>query len=247
MDPRFERRRRNVRETTVQRRLRTVLIVAVLVTVVGVGVWVLQSPLLAIRDIGVYGVVHSDVAEVLSNAGIREGDPIVRVSPGKVEAMLEKDPWVQSAKVTRTFPHTIEVDITERTVAAAVSTKRGWVLLSNDGIVLGPADTVEPGTARLYLGTVDAGTPGEKPRDLVVGGALEFVVSLDSPLRSELTLDEKDGELWADVGGLSVRLGAPLEMASKANVLEALLERGIPDGSTINLIAPSRPTIEGSS
>ena len=35
----------------------------------------------------------------------------------------------------------------------------------------------------------------------------------------------------------------PIEMAEKAAALTALLERGVPPGSEVNLIAPTRPAV----
>jgi len=247
VDPRIERRRRTVRENTLHRRLRTILWLCVLGALVGAVVWVLQSPLLEVRTIGVYGVNRSSVAEALQNAGVEVGSPMVRVSVAKLEILLEEDPWVASAHVERTFPHTVEIDVSERSVAAGVTSRSGWMLLSMDGIVLGPADSLPDGAARLVMENVDPGPAGEPPQSEMIAGGLEFATTLRPDLRGGVSIRIRDGELWASMDSVSVRLGPPLEMAAKAKALEALLETGVPDGAVINLIAPSRPAVQGSS
>jgi len=247
MDPRIERRRRNIRENRLHRRLRTILWLCVLGAVVGLGAWVLQSPLLDVRTIAVYGVQHSDVARILQDAGLEEGTPMIRVNPRTLVELLEADPWVAAAKVERTFPHTVEVDVMERTIAAGLTSRGGWVMLSTDGVVLGPEDTLPEGAARLVMASVDSGPAGGTPTNKSVKGALSFVNTLSLDLRGQTEIEIQDDELWATVGSVSVRLGAPLDMEAKARALEALLESGVPENAVINLIAPSRPAVETSS
>ena len=247
IEPRLERRRRQVRETAVRKRLKTVLWLALIVALIGAGAWLLQSPWLAVRDVGVYGVEHSDASAILEQAGLRADIPMVTVRPRSLEALLEEDPWISRARVTRTFPHTVEVQILERTAAAGVEWRGGWMLIAADGMVLGPADHVPEDAALLLLAGADPGLPGRATGEGLVGGAVEFVVSLPAFMRAETVVDVRDGELWARTASVSVRLGAPDEMPQKAAALQAVLSDGVPDGSIINLIAPSRPAIEGSS
>ena len=247
MDPRIERRRRTVRENTLHRRLRTILWVCVLGALVGVGAWFVQSPLLEVRTIGIYGVERSAVAQTLQEAGVAQGAPMVKVRAGKLEALLEQDPWVVAARVQRTFPHTVEVDVVERSIAAGVTYRGGWMLLSTDGIVLGPATSTPEGSARLLMENLDPGPVGEPPENDMIAGALEFADTLGTDLRGQVEVAVREGELWANIGTVSVRLGAPLDMAAKAKALEALMDAGVPDDAVINLIAPSRPAVQSSS
>jgi cell division septal protein FtsQ len=247
MDPRFERRRRTVREHSVQRRLRVILWVCILGVVIGGVAWLVQSPLLEVRDIGIYGAERSSVGSILDAAGLHAGVPMLRVHPGKITAMLEEDPWVLNARVARTFPHTVEIEVRERTVAAGVQTGESWVLLSSDGVVLGAADHVPDGAALLLLGDVVPGIPGATPKNQMVAGALEFVTTLDPAMWQGTVVEIRDGELWARTSSVSARLGSPLEMSAKARALQAVLDSGVPPGTMINLIAPSRPAVESSS
>ncbi|GBD84683.1 cell division protein DivIB [bacterium BMS3Abin02] len=247
IEPRLEHRRRQVRETAARGRLKTVLWTVALVSVFGIGAWIVQSPWLAVQQIGLYGVEHSDAAAIVEKAGVRVDVPMLRVRPRTVEELLEQDPWISRAKVSRTFPHTVEIQIRERTAAAGLQWGTRWLLIAADGMLLGPADRVPDDAALLLLGDVDPGAPGKIVGQGLVGGAVEFVAALPAPMRSGTVVDLRDGELWSRTAAVYVRLGSPADMAAKAAALEAVLADGVPEGSVINLIAPSRPAVEGSS
>ncbi|NIA24183.1 MAG: FtsQ-type POTRA domain-containing protein [Gammaproteobacteria bacterium] len=247
MEPRLEHRRREVRETAARGRLKTVLSAMALAAVLGIGAWFVQSPWLAVQQIGLYGVDRSDAAAVVEEAGVRVDVPMLRVRPRAVEELLEQDPWISRAKVSRTFPHTVEIQIHERTPIAGFQWGTRWLLIAADGMLLGPADHVPDDAALLLLGDVDPGAPGEIVGPGLVGGAVEYVAALPVPMRSGTVVEVRNGELWSRTASVYVRLGAPVDMAEKAAALEAVLADGVPEGSVVNLIAPSRPAVEGSS
>jgi len=76
-----------------------------------------------------------------------------------------------------------------------------------------------------------------------VTGGLTFLAGLPEETRNKVSLSEQDGELWANVADMVVRLGLPIEMEAKAAALLAILEEGVPAGSLINLVAPTRPAV----
>jgi len=51
------------------------------------------------------------------------------------------------------------------------------------------------------------------------------------------------GGLYATVQGHTVRLGRPVDLDTKATVLAAMIDEGIEEGATIDLIAPLRPAV----
>ncbi len=247
IEPRLERRRSQVREARVRRRFGVVLWIIVGVALVGAAAWLLQSPWLAIRQIGVYGVEQSNAASILEEAGVRVGEPMVGIHAAAVRKALATDPWIAEARITKTFPNTIEVDIRERTPAAGVAWKSGWMLIAADGVILGPADHVPDGAALLLLAGSEPGAPGTVAGEGLVGGSVAFVAALPPSLRADTVIDIRDGELWARTASVYVRLGSSAEMPQKAAALQALLADGLAEGAVVNLIAPSRPAIEGSS
>ena len=92
---------------------------------------------------------------------------------------------------------------------------------------------------------IDQGSlvPGDAIVDPATIGALEFVHHLSMERRPGTLIRSEGVGLIAEVEGHRIRLGRPVNMAEKASVLDALLDTGIPDGATINLIAPLRPAV----
>ena len=240
VDPRLAERRRTVAESHARKRLRGIFWTLVVVSFVAMVGWVAQSPWFSIGHIAVSGVEASDTYGIIQSAGVVEGTPLIAVAPGRIEALLGEDPWVIEATVRRVLPDAIEVVVTERVPFAWVSTGTGWAVVAQDSTVLrtdqepaGPSLTVE-------VSAIDRGARFDDPR---VTGGLTFLAGLPEETRNQVSLSEQDGELWANVADMVVRLGLPTEMQAKAAALLAILDEGVPAGSVINLVAPTRPAV----
>ena len=243
IDPRIAARRREVIEGSARRSLvRLGKWLALLLGLVAVG-WFVQSDPFRVASVESFGVTRSAAETVLVDQEVVVGRPMVLVRPGTVEEALLDDPWIVEATVGLTFPDLVEVTVRERTPAAWVVSGGLRVLLAEDGVVV-PDDGVEDALPVVRFGGVEPAEPGELLDDPRATAALVFLTTLDPLLASRGVLGERNAdELWFSVPGLDVRLGRPIEMAEKAAALTALLERGVPPGSEVNLVAPTRPAI----
>jgi cell division protein FtsQ len=240
VDPRLADRRRTVAESNARRRLRRLFWALVVVSLVGAVGWVAQSPWFSIAHIAVSGVANSDTHRMLDTAGVVEGVPLITIAPGRIEELLEEDPWVVEATVRRVIPDAIEIAVEERVPFAWVQTGSVWTVIAGDATVL--RTDPEPGGPTLVL-AASAIDRGSRFGDRRVTGGLTFLGGLPTETRDQTSLFEQDGELWATVAGMNVRLGLPTEMKEKAAALMAILDEGIPAGSVINLVAPTRPAV----
>jgi cell division protein FtsQ len=229
-----------VAEGNARKRLRKIFWALVIVALAGAIGWVAQSPWFSIAHVAVSGVGGSDTLRILERAGVVEGTPLIAVGPRGVEELLEADPWVIEATVRRVVPDAIEVVVNERTPMVWVKAGTQWAVVAEDSSVL--RFDPEPGGPSMILDLIAPGR-GQEFDDQRVTGGVRFVAGLPIESLSQVALAERDGELWADVAGLEVRLGLPTEMAEKAAALVAILEEELPAGSTVNLVAPSRPAI----
>lgn len=75
----------------------------------------------AVADIEVRGSTVLTADEVRALLPIARGDNVFRAATGDAEDTLRALPWVASARVRRELPHTIVVEIEERTPAALVA------------------------------------------------------------------------------------------------------------------------------
>lgn len=239
VDPRLAERRRTVAESNARRRLRKIFWGLVVVAIAAGAGWVAQSPFFSIAHIAISGVEGSDTHQILRTAGVVEGTPLIKVGPGHIEALLEEDPWILDATVRRFIPDAVEVVVTERAPFAWVQTASAWAVIAEDLVVL----RLDPEPAGPVL-VLDAATRDiDRFDDSRVAGGVVFLAGLPADMRSQVSLFEQDGELWANVAGMAVRLGLPTEMKEKAAALVAILDEEIPPGSVINLVAPTRPAV----
>ncbi len=59
--------------------------------------------------------------EIVSLAGVKLGESLLKIDLQHVAEQLEKNPWVEKLKVRRRFPGTLSIDITERVPVAVVN------------------------------------------------------------------------------------------------------------------------------
>lgn len=240
VDPRLAERRRTVAETNARRRLRRLFWSLLFVAVLGAGGWIARSPWFSVGHIAVSGVEGSATNEILDRAGVVEGTPLISITPRRVEALLEEDPWVVEATVRRMLPDVVEVAVTERIPMVWLEVGDRWAVIAEDTTVL--RFDFEPASPVMRF-DLRAMALGDRVGDARVAGGLAFVAALPVDVHAVVSLTEHDGEVWAEVGNLDVRLGLPIQMAEKGAALQAILEEGLPPGSTVNLVAPTRPAV----
>lgn len=228
----MEQRRREVAEGQARSGLSKLLVVLILASIAGLATWLFRSPLLAVHRIVVAGAPPHLTEEVRSSSGIAPGEPLVSVRPAEVEATLGANPWISAAEVTLQWPQEVLIEITPRLPVAWLAEGENWSLVGADAVVLETAR--EAGTE---LPTLRA------EAEVAKLAGLAFLAEL-GPLRFPGALvEQRQGELWAEIGGHLIRLGRPVDMEAKARALDALLGRGIADGAAISLVAPTRPAV----
>lgn len=219
----------------------------------GSGLWgLVRSSALDVDHIEVSGVTAPAADAALSAAGISPGDPLFAVDLAGARRGIEVLPWVEAARVTRSFPNRVEIRVTEREPAAVVARSGGgFAVLDGTGRVL--ADQAErPPALPEVTGTGDPPAPGEwlEAADPV----LDVVGSLPEPLRphvaqatlagDQVTLVLLGGPGAAGEVRREVRFGRASELSAKASALVALLERlGGREVSYIDVRVPGAPAV----
>lgn len=243
IEPRIAERRQKVTEERARRRLLWVVAALAVIVVAALGYWLLRSPLLSIREVTATGAVRSDPVAIAAAAGVTTGIPTISVDTAAAEAALAADPWIADADVVVSWPGSVTINVVERIPIAVARGDGGSALVASDGTILeegeGPPPHIVIGGALPRAGGV--------VRSAGFVAAVEFVAVLDADLAAvtEVVVSDASGlvSLSAVVAGHEVRLGRPVEMALKAAALEALFAAGLPEGSYIDLNAPTRPAV----
>ncbi len=217
-------------------RVRWPLLVLIMVGLVGLGLWaVFFSSLLVVRSVSVEGSHVLSAAAVQQAAEVPTGVPLARVDLGAVTGRVESLPAVKSAVVTRVWPDTIQISVTERTAVAAVSEGRSLWALSADGVLFAPMTNVPAGMPELRVGSSPAADTLKAGADLLAAlpASLEKKVAyLDLGSPDDITLHLNNGDL--------VRWGSAAQTATKASVLAVLIKR---PGSVYDVSSPGQPTV----
>jgi cell division protein FtsQ len=199
---------------------------AVLAIVAGAAWALLGSKFLVVRSVEVTGPSAVSRAEVIADAGIRLGTPLIRINPAVVARRVERITLVQSAQVRRAWPDKIVISVLARKAVFVVASGRGYQEIDRFGValrqvarrprgmpVLDTSGTALPGSLRGNAGVLSAAAVlHELPARLA-----HSVRSIDAASAASVTLRLR--------GGVTVVWGGPGQPAVKAREL-AILMRG---------------------
>lgn len=112
MSDRFTQRRLEFRR---QRWFRILVAVLALV-LIGVVVWLIWfSSALTVRSVDISGQTTLEVKQIEKAADVPIGTPLVRVDLAAIESRVQQMPRIRTAEVSRSWPHTISIEVEERT------------------------------------------------------------------------------------------------------------------------------------
>jgi cell division protein FtsQ len=222
--------------------LRPILVLlAVVALAAGAGWVLLRSSWLAVDEVVVVGAAaHVSGERVLETADVTVGTPLLRVDTEAVASRVAAIPEIASVEVTRSWPHGIEVAVTERSPVAVVSAGTAFRYVDADGVIFGAverrprgvplveaeADVVAPETLRAALSALAAIPPAVERR----------VTSVSARTPDDVVLKLTKGQ--------RVAWGGAERPERKASVLLAIMraQRGV---AVYDVSAPDVPTTRG--
>ena len=217
------------------RRLRPFLYAGLVVVLVVGGAWlVFFSSVVTVRDVSVHGNRTMSSVRVEAVAKAPMGRQLARVDLAAIQARVETLAAVRSVSVSRSWPHTIAISITERTPVAVVDRGAGLQAVDDDGVLFG-SYAHRPDDLPLIATAPD-----------VKSEALAEAARVVTSLRADIAGDVEQVEVESVdrirlhlTGGRTVMWGSAEQSAEKADVLAVLLEQ---PGHEIDVSVPGRPT-----
>ncbi|HEU0102770.1 MAG TPA: FtsQ-type POTRA domain-containing protein [Mycobacteriales bacterium] len=219
---------RQDRRDRLRRRVRRTSYLCVALVPVCLVFWLLlASPLLAVTRVEVTGTSRLGAEQVLQVAGIREGTPLARVDSPALRARVATLAPVAKVRVVRAWPHTLRLQVTERTALASVRVADGsWALVDVHRVRFGPSAAAPPGVPELQVPLAQA-EPAVQVLAELPGWLREQVAAVQLPSPASVVLQLRSGR--------AVVWGPPGQAARKAAVVAALLPR---PGRTVDVTAP---------
>ena len=169
---REKRKKRKVTRATLRRRriLRRLTAFAMLLCVIGAGIYLTMTMLFRINSIQVQTPDGKQVTEIagysadsiLQRMGVQLEENIFSFEPGEKAAVLEQNfPLLGSIKVIRDYPNTVVVQVTEAVPAYAVQNGSKWLVISDKWKILSEESTQPEGLCTLYGGKLQDTAPGQ--------------------------------------------------------------------------------------
>lgn len=206
------------------------------VVVVGLGLLLYFTPIMAARSTVIIGLGAVGQEEVEQAAGVKPGTPLLQIDTDAVAERVATIRRVASARVQREYPSTLRITVVERIPVVVKDYPDGPHLFDRDGVDFATAPP-PPGLA--YL---DAETPG--PSDAPTKAALQVLTALRpevagqvariaAPSVAAITLTLTDGRevIW----------GTTDRTDEKALKLAGLLTQ---PGRTYDVSSPDLPTVK---
>jgi cell division protein FtsQ len=224
IDPRLRARRISVRRDEGRRRLRRLTGLGVVAAVAVLTLGVTRSPLLDVDRVQVAGATHTSIDAIQRATGIRRHAPMTDVDLDRARAAVLALPWVQTASITRRWPASVRVVITERTAVAVVTAgAEGFALVDGDGRVLELSPAPPPGY--MLLANVSLPGPAGSTIDPSASDALTVARVMPASLRPKVStvVAEDDGVVLRLVAGGVVRLGPAIDLEPKLRAADTVL------------------------
>lgn len=169
------RKKRKVTRATLRRRriLRRLTAFAMLLCVIGAGIYLTMTMLFRINSIQVQTPDGKQVTEIagysadsiLQRMGVQLEENIFSFEPGEKAAVLEQNfPLLGSIKVIRDYPNTVVVQVTEAVPAYAVQNGNKWLVISDKWKILSEESAQPEGLCTLYGGKLQDTAPGQEFR-----------------------------------------------------------------------------------
>ncbi|MGJ5750887.1 cell division protein FtsQ [Streptomyces puniciscabiei] len=236
-------------------RLRTIVILAVLLLLLGAGgTWVLYgSSWLRVRHVSVSGTLVLSPAEVRDAADVPVGAPMISVDTHGIEARLRRKlPRIDTVDVVRSWPQGIVLKVTERTPVLLVQKGGEFVEVDHEGVRFATVSQAPKGVPTLELSVSRTGSGAASfrrfgtdrlVREAVrVVGALPAAVAGDTRTVQVRSYDDISLEL-AD--GRTVAWGSSENGRAKARTLAALM-KAAPGARHFDVSVPTAPASSGS-
>lgn len=220
------------------RRARVLVAAVLVVALVAGAAWLLlASPYVTAQDVRVSGLTTVSKARVEGAANVPTGTPLARVDLSAIQARVESVPAVRRAQVSRSWPHTVSIAVTERVPVAVIDQGNGLKALDSAGVLFNSYPSRPKG---LPLMRTDPDVKG----DALVEGA-KVIASLPTGISSRvdrIDVASVDQIQLVLRNGRTVLWGSADDSAHKAEVLATLLPRVGTTVTQIDVTVAGRPT-----
>jgi cell division protein FtsQ len=218
---------------------------AVIALLLAAGLWLRDSPLVAVQQVTVTGLSGPESARVTAQLESAARDmTTLHVRVDQLRSVVAPFPVVKSVSASAEFPHTLRITVTENTPVAAVLVDGTRLPVGGDGLLLRGADQ------RTLPAVPMSVTPGgDHVVDKTALRAIAALAAAPPALRRRVTraITTRQGGLTLDLSnGPELRFGGADRLAAKWAAAAAVLADTSSAGAAyLDLRYPERPAAGG--
>jgi cell division protein FtsQ len=226
-------------------------VVCLLLVLSGATYAALHSRLFSATTVLVTGEHHETARQVERAAGLESAPTMLSIDPASIALRVELAfPWVATASVSTSWPHTVSIHIVERTPVAVVAGKLGALdLVDVTGRRLGPA---RPGQSLPRIEYTAPQGDGSLPRDQVSGAAepgLIVAASLPTAFAWQVSTIQVSPVGWVTLHldqPVTFLLGPASNLRAKYEDVAAVIARTtLHAGDVVDVSVPQAMTVTG--
>ncbi|CAL9561438.1 cell division protein FtsQ/DivIB [Streptomyces sp. enrichment culture] len=237
------------------RRLRLLVLLGIAFAFLGSGsFWLLYgSDLARLEKVSVSGTRVLTPKQVREAADVPLGGPLISVDTGAIEARLARElPRIDTVEVVRSWPHGLELRVTERSPVLLVRKGGKFVEVDDEGVRFATVTKAPRGVPELDLDLPRRGSAAASVRrfgeDRLVREAVR--VARDLPASVARTTRKVEVRSYDAVSlelkdGRTVAWGSSEKGPDKARTLTALM-KAVPDARHFDVSVPTAPASSGS-
>lgn len=206
------------------------------VTVLALAYLVCFTSFLGVRTVEVRGAAAVPEDRVRAAAAVPDRAPMLLLNTGEIAGRVAQLPGVASVDVSRSWPSTVRIIVTERDPVGFFTAGDGVHLVDGTGLDYKTVRTRPEKLPELSLARV-------APDDPVTRSVTAVLLSLPPELRAQVTTvraKTPGGVEFTLAAGKVVRWGSAENADRKAKVLAVLLTR---EGRTYDVASPELPTV----
>ncbi len=228
-------------------------VLCLLFVLVGVGI-ILYSTLFQLKRVQVVGSTYRTPQEVVTLAGVVEGDNILLLDEEKIRNNINADRYLIFQDMQRDYPDGLIIQVHERIPRVNIQSMGEQYTLDGEGMVLEKSQTLQltEGLVAVTGLQITSSILGrhitcQKVEQLVAYRKVMAELALQEIISqiSELNLADMDNLYLVSVDGFTIRLGDDGDMQAKIGAMRAVLDylrqtarvRG-----SIDVSAPINPT-----
>lgn len=222
-------RREKLRQIRRKQQLQMGLIFVIIAGLLASFIWLFSSDLFKIKKVKITGTKHLNDSQIEKAAAVSPKTSLIRVPVKEIEGRLLKNPWIKSVEISRSFPNTLIIEISERKAIALVPVSDGLAAVDCDGLVLEKRPDIDRVNLPLIKDLkVNKVKIGKRIQSSAFSNAISCLGHLEDQLRSSLSIisaSSVDKLSLYTKEGIEILYGKAENVEKKNYILKKLLSK----------------------